>query len=103
MLERLRDFIVKHFPLWRRIELWAWNLPPLWAGIVTALGHTALTAASGPLAPLTATLYTIREIKSAEKLRSPLAIRPPLWDSVSDVVGPWVVVALYAFLAGRLL
>jgi hypothetical protein len=62
---------------------------------VTALGHGALTALTGPFAPVTAILYTRRELLQRAKVS--------IWDSVADVALPWLVVAFYAFLLGRLL
>lgn len=93
-LDRLRDFVRARVPLFVKIEEWAYGLPAFPGAIVTALGHALLTAASLVFAPVVATLYTIRELKQKTSA--------PLYDSVLDIVLPWLVVALYAFILGRI-
>jgi hypothetical protein len=100
MLKWLRGVVVERFPFWKKIEAWAFGLPPFPSAIVTALGHGLLTAVALPFAPVIAVMYTIREIGQVRNFGRNGA---PVYDSVLDIVLPWVVVAVYAFLLGKVL
>lgn len=98
ILDRIGHWARERVPLWGAIERWIWQAPAPVAAVLTALGHGLATAITGPLAPVTATLYTVREIQSERKVHP--SRKAPVYDAVSDVVVPWCVVALYAFLVG---
>lgn len=96
LLDRLGRWVRTRFPLWHRFERWVWGLPAFPGAVLTALGHGLLTALGGPFAPVVATLYTIRELTQARD-KTPTN-QAPLYDSVLDVVVPWLVVCFYVWL-----
>lgn len=100
LLDQLGVYVRGRFPLWARFERWVWGLPAVPAALLTSLGHGVLTAVTGPLAPVTAIIYTVREINSE---RAPSLRRAPKYDAVLDIVVPWLVVAFYAYLLGGIL
>ncbi len=98
LLDQLRNFVRARSLLFIKIEQWVYGLPEVPGAILTCLGHGLLTALTGPLAPVTAIIYTVREIDSE---RAPSLRRAPKYDAVLDIVVPWLVVAFYAYLVGR--